>query len=66
MPEESKKIENPLQLINLINEKATSIIESLGGPDKYLEILDEISIDKVNFKIYFYHLLHRIVCDCNC
>ncbi|XP_061928862.1 uncharacterized protein LOC107995599 [Apis cerana] len=47
LPEESKKIENPLQLINLINEKATSIIESLGGPDKYLEILDEISIDKL-------------------
>lgn len=50
MPEESKKIQNPLQLIDLINEKATSIIESLGGPDKYLEILDEISVDKVNFK----------------
>lgn len=50
MSEESKKIQNPLQLIDLINEKATSIIESLGGPDKYLEILDEISVDKVNFK----------------
>lgn len=50
LPREPKEIQQPLQLINLMNEKAMSIIETLGGPDKYLEVLDEISVDKVHFK----------------
>nr|XP_012145054.1 PREDICTED: golgin IMH1 [Megachile rotundata] len=47
LPEEPSKIENPLELIDLMNEKSKSIIETLGGPDKYLEVLNEIVIDKV-------------------
>ena len=50
LPKDPKEIQQPLQLIDLMNERATSIIETLGGPDKYLEVLDEISVDKVNFK----------------
>ncbi|XP_076755623.1 outer dynein arm-docking complex subunit 3-like [Xylocopa sonorina] len=46
LPAEPSEVENPLQLIDLINEKTESIIESLGGPDKYLEVLDEVTLDK--------------------
>ncbi|KAK9304887.1 hypothetical protein QLX08_003847 [Tetragonisca angustula] len=47
LPKDPKEIQQPLQLIDLMNERATSIIETLGGPDKYLEVLDEISVDKL-------------------
>ncbi|CAD1470016.1 unnamed protein product, partial [Heterotrigona itama] len=47
LPREAKEIQQPLQLINLMNERATSIIETFGGPDKYLEVLNEVSVDKL-------------------
>ncbi|XP_034188285.2 outer dynein arm-docking complex subunit 3-like [Osmia lignaria lignaria] len=47
LPEEPSEIENPLELIDLMNEKSKSIIDTLGGPDKYLEVLNEVVIDKV-------------------
>ncbi|XP_076233355.1 uncharacterized protein LOC143178516 [Calliopsis andreniformis] len=46
-PENLSGIENPLQLIELINEKVETIIEALGGSDKYLEILNEVPTDKL-------------------
>ncbi|KAK1119568.1 hypothetical protein K0M31_013393 [Melipona bicolor] len=47
LPKDPKEIQQPLQLIDLMNERATSIVEALGGPDKYLEVLEEISVDKL-------------------
>ncbi|CAK9823048.1 Outer dynein arm-docking complex subunit 3 [Anthophora retusa] len=47
LPEESNELEDSLQLIDLMNEKTKDIIDALGGPDKYLELLDEISVDKL-------------------
>ncbi|XP_054007772.1 uncharacterized protein LOC128891878 [Hylaeus anthracinus] len=47
LPEDQKEIQNPLQLIELVNEKVNVAIETLGGPDKYLEILNEAIIDKL-------------------
>lgn len=59
LPKDPKEIQQPLQLIELMNERATSIIETLGGPDKYLEVLDEISVDKVNFQNMHASFLHN-------
>ncbi|XP_033300953.1 coiled-coil domain-containing protein 151-like [Bombus bifarius] len=47
LPEESSEIQHPLQLLDLINEKLTNTIETFGGRDKYLQVLQEISIDKL-------------------
>ncbi|XP_043579403.1 outer dynein arm-docking complex subunit 3 [Bombus pyrosoma] len=47
LPKESSEIQHPLQLLDLINEKLTNTIETLGGQDKYLQVLQEISIDKL-------------------
>ncbi|XP_068969856.1 outer dynein arm-docking complex subunit 3 [Bombus flavifrons] len=47
LPEESSEIQHPLQLLDLINEKLTNTIETFGGQDKYLQVLQEISIDKL-------------------
>ncbi|XP_017795299.1 PREDICTED: coiled-coil domain-containing protein 151 [Habropoda laboriosa] len=46
LPEEPSAIEDPLQLVDLMNEKTKSIIDALGGPEKYMEVLDEILVDK--------------------
>lgn len=33
------------------------VIEALGGSDKYLDILNEIQVDKVNIKL-LYHVTY--------
>ncbi|XP_076284754.1 uncharacterized protein LOC143211175 [Lasioglossum baleicum] len=47
LPEDQEDIQDPLQLVEVINDKVNTIIETLGGPDKYLEALNEMLIDKV-------------------
>ncbi|XP_048260073.1 nuclease SbcCD subunit C [Bombus terrestris] len=47
LPKESSEIQQPLQLLDLINEELTNTIETFGGQDKYLQVLQEISIDKL-------------------
>ncbi|XP_076674685.1 outer dynein arm-docking complex subunit 3-like [Andrena cerasifolii] len=47
LPEDPNEIQNPLHLVELMNEKVKTVIESLGGPDKYLEVLNEIIVDKL-------------------
>lgn len=54
LPEDPNEIQNPLHLVELMNEKVKTVIESLGGPDKYLEVLNEIIVDKVNSKLQYY------------
>ncbi|XP_076627737.1 uncharacterized protein LOC143344969 [Colletes latitarsis] len=47
LPEDQDEIQNPLELIELVNEKINVAIELLGGPDKYLEALNEALTDKL-------------------
>ncbi|XP_026672956.1 uncharacterized protein LOC108629207 [Ceratina calcarata] len=47
LPMEPSEVNNPLQLIELMNEKAKTAIDILGGPDKYLEVLNEVLVDKL-------------------
>ncbi|XP_076653638.1 outer dynein arm-docking complex subunit 3-like [Halictus rubicundus] len=47
LPEDREEIQDPLQLVELINDKVNTVIETLGGPDKYLEVLNEMLVDKV-------------------
>nr|XP_033323224.1 uncharacterized protein LOC117218738 [Megalopta genalis] len=47
LPEDQGEIQDPLLLIEVINDKINNVIETLGGPEKYLEVLNEMLIDKV-------------------
>lgn len=57
LPADLNEVENPLQLIEIIKEKVEMVIEALGGSDKYLDILNEIQVDKVNIKL-LYHVTY--------
>ncbi|XP_076228339.1 uncharacterized protein LOC116428863 [Nomia melanderi] len=47
LPDSQETFQDPVQLIEIINDKVNTVIESLGGPDKYLEVLNEILSDKM-------------------
>ncbi|KZC11978.1 hypothetical protein WN55_03483, partial [Dufourea novaeangliae] len=47
LPNDQEEIPSPLHLIEIINGKVDTVIEHLGGPDKYLEVLNEMIVDKL-------------------